>query len=184
MYFHIGKCRVCDSPQRAEIEKALLHPNRIYKHITKKYGPGYKVLKKHFDEHMSEEARKVVFSRVTTKPKNYKPIEMDKLIPSVTDVVGTLEFIQKELWEIYVDAKQTGKTGIRLAALRQASNNTELAIRAREIIIDATSQQGWQALIPKILRAVDDYPDAKRAISVAMRQIRDNDPDRITWVKE
>jgi hypothetical protein len=182
MFFHIGRCKLCDSPLRNEIEKAILSPNRKpYIKIQEEFNVGYKTLKKHINEHMSQEAANAILSRPLVK--NQKKIEVEKVFPSVNNVLESIEFIQGETFEIYTEAKEEKKVGIQLAALKQAANNIEMVIRANEIIMDASSQQGWQAIIPKILKAVDKYPEAKTAISIAMRQIKTKkDPEKITWV--
>jgi len=117
---------------------------------------------------MNEEVAKQLLKRMHAlrDPK----LKINKIIPSVRNIRECIEFVHQETVKIFLEAKKNKQIPIQLAAIKQTKENLELAVRAQALIMEVNSQHSWETMIPHILEAVKDHPEAKIAISMAMRE--------------
>lgn len=160
------KCGVCNSDDRIKIERDLILGNQ-YAEIERKYGFKYWAIKRHEKAHMSKEVTKNIMHRI---PQFKVPkISMNKLTPSINNLRDCIEYWHNEMNEMYLDAKSKNKPYLQFAAAAQARGFLTLAKDTQELAMQASSQLSWEHMVPHILNAVKDYPEAKIAISMALR---------------
>ena len=160
-------CKICRSPLKKKIEKEILKGSSGAA-IKRKFDMGHSVLRTHKTKHMTKEVARDMMTRL---PSLRAPeIDYDLAIPSIKDSLGCIEFIHKEQIKMYFEAKAKNDLKFADLILRHNTETLNVAIRAHEILADMSSQSSWQSMIPKILKSVKNYPEAKLAISEAMRE--------------
>lgn len=160
-------CKLCRSPLKKKIEKEILK-GASYSVLKRRFEMGRYVVQRHKTQHMTKEVALDMMSRL---PALRAPeINYDLAIPSIKDTLGCIEFIHKEQIKMYFDAKEQNDPKFANQILRHNTETLNVAIRAHEILSDMSSQSNWEMMIPKIIAAVKDYPEAKIAISEAMKE--------------
>ncbi len=160
-------CKLCRSPLKKKIEKEVLKGTKHHK-IKTKFGIGSSTIKRHMTEHITKE---VSLDMMTRMPSLQAPeIDYDVAIPAIKDTLGCIEFIHSEQIKMYLVAKEKNDLRFAELILRHNTETLNVAIRAHDVLSDMSSQSSWQRMIPKIIAAVKDYPEAKLAISEAMKE--------------
>jgi len=160
-------CKLCRSPLKKKIEKEILKGS-TYAVIKRKFDISTAIVRRHKSKHMTAEVARDMMSRL---PALRAPeINYDLAIPSIKDSLGCIEFIHREQIKMYFEAKEKNDLKFADLILRHNTETLNVAIRAHEILSDMSSQSSWQQMIPKILESVKNYPEAKLAISEAMKE--------------
>jgi hypothetical protein len=149
-------CTVCIHPNREAIDEALVRgePNRA---IARRVAVTKDALRRHAEAHLPASLVAIAGEREAEHGRS--------LLEQVRD-------LQAEALTILASAKETGRLSLALAAIREASRLLELAGKVSgEIdsgptvnVLSLVQSSDWQLLRARILGALSDYPDARRAV--------------------
>jgi len=157
------RCTICEHPKRDEINKALIETQNIAE-IAKRYGVSYDSLFRHKQGHIPEALAKAQEAREIAKAD------------SLLDQVRTL---QGKTLAILEEAEKTKNYLTALKAIREARGNLELLAKLlgelqEKQIINILVAPEWLSLRAVILTALEPYPEAKQALSEALKEVEEN----------
>ena len=159
-------CKVCRSLAVKKIEIELLTPGISYSSISKKYLISYRTLKTHKEKHLVKEVAKDMEARI---PELVVPkIDPEVDIPQLDNLSGCVSYVHNKILNIYKGAMEEGNKSLALQALKQDLECVSLIIKGKELRLSYQSQNSWEASLQKILKAVENNPEARIAISDAL----------------
>jgi hypothetical protein len=165
----IYNCKICRSKDKKKINRLLLSKN-TYASISKKFNISYKALKKHEKEHLSKEVSKSMIANMTElKVPLLKP---KKELPQLENLSACISYVYNEFLDIHLRAKDREDDKINMMALKNIVDSISVITRGKEMEFAYKSQASWDKVLPFIVRAVKDMPEARDAINYAIDKAR------------
>lgn len=149
-------CTICTHEKRGEIDAALL-ADEPYRHIAARFGTSTSALQRH-REHLPKFLVKASEAQDAA--------QADTLLEQVRS-------LQSRALSILDRADEAGDLRTALSAIREARSNLELLAKLlgelqQEGTINVYSTPEWLTLRAVVIQALRPYPDAARAVSVAL----------------
>jgi hypothetical protein len=155
-------CSVCISPQRAEIEKALISGEPL-REIAGRCPASRSALHRHKQEHL---------------PAHLAKAHEEESIGQAIDVVRQLKAINSACLEVLQKSRADGKHSISLRAVDRIHRQIELQAK----LLGELQEQGpqvnvliapeWQQVRVQVLRALGPYPEARAAVAEVLTDAR------------
>jgi hypothetical protein len=163
-------CTVCASPNRDLIESALAI-GRTQAAVAKAYGVHYGAVQRHAKNHANKALAKVAGPELHSTPVQTGTEVVEDRRPAIEQLTDKL----RETQAVYARAAAGGNLTAALVALKQEAVLIEQIARLRgefvpppPKIVDLTTTSEWVKLRSKILKALEDDPDAKQKVADAL----------------
>ena len=154
------RCTVCDHPERAQIDRALVTDQAGYRSIAGRFQLSPPSLYRHACEHLPE--------RLAKAKEAKEAAEADSLL-------GEARTLQKATLHILGTAMRSGDHRTALSAVREARGNLELLGKllgelqsGATVTVNILASSQWRTLQAVILEALSDYPDARTRVATAL----------------
>ncbi|MEJ7810416.1 MAG: hypothetical protein WKG32_08385 [Gemmatimonadaceae bacterium] len=155
------RCTVCDSPKRAEIDRALVARADGYRNIAERFRLSLASVYRHYAEHLPAALAKAQGARDAASGERL----LDRLLALHGVTLGILK-----------EARKTKSHGLALAAIQRAEKQLELQARLMGELQDAPSVnilvtaefRQVQAVIIETLR---DHPALRSRVAAALLQV-------------
>jgi len=148
-------CMVCIHDNREEIDKALL-AKVTYRNIQKQYGVNISTLSRHKKDHL---------------PKELIKSEKLKEIAKSDTLIEQVQTLKNRAEDILDKVEQQGSHTIALQAIKEIRSIIELLAKIQGEIqtgVTINLNPEWIELRTVIINAVEQYPEAKKAILKAI----------------
>lgn len=157
-----GQCKVCAHPERAEIEAAIAGGMSNGAAGTR-WGMSKDSVRRHKDAHLSPALRAVVAGRDSA---------------GAVKAVDRIEALYAQASAVLEAANAEGKAALSLAAIKELRGIVELLARLTgELderptvqVLNVAASPEWDALRAVVLGALRPYPEAGRAVALALTE--------------
>jgi hypothetical protein len=156
-------CRTCSHPKRQEIESLIIQ-GRSINSVAQQYGLNQSALNVHTKRHLATNLSKVREAR-----------ELDLASKNLRN----LNRIIKETWDLFAQAKQSEDIELTLFAIDRVVKQIEVMHKLTEkaaqqaVNINILQLNEWRFISEGLLRALDAYPEAQRAVLNYLANTRD-----------
>ncbi len=166
------KCSICTHPQRAEIDRALLHSPDSLRDIAGQFNVSKTAVDRHKREHLS--------TRLAKAAKQNDQAD----IRTAIDVAGQLKAINSATLSVLKDARSAGDGLLSLQAIDRVQKQIELQAKLIDLINDGDTVNiiiapQWIELRTVLLTALQGHPDALLAVSGALASIEGGNHARV-----
>ena len=157
------RCTICAHPQREEIEEAILN-GVPYSAISRRFNVGRDSVRRHAKSHLPK--------RLAAAHKAQEAARGD-------DLLSKARVYQSKAEQLLLKAEAEGDYGTALKGIREARASLVVLARMREEMIEGESAAAarafltspeWIELKQAITRALKPYPEAKRAVWLALEK--------------
>lgn len=156
------QCKVCAHPDRAEIEAAIVGGLSNVQ-AGKRWGVSKDSIRRHKDGHLSPALRAVAAGRETA---------------GAVKALDRLEALYAQASSVLEAANSEGKASLSLAAIKELRGIVELLARLTgELderptvqVLNVAASPEWDALRGVVLGALRPYPEAGRAVALALTE--------------
>jgi len=153
-------CKVCMHPDRPDIDAALV-TGITNVDAAKRWGMSRDSIRRHRDAHLSPALQAVAAHRETAGAKT---------------ALERMEALYEKASAVLDAASEEGKASLSLAAIRElrgivellAKLTGELDDRPQVQVLNVTASPEWDALRGVVLSALRPYPEAGRAVALAL----------------
>ncbi|MDO5681233.1 MAG: hypothetical protein Q4G46_00190 [Propionibacteriaceae bacterium] len=155
-----AQCKVCQHPQREEIEADIVH-GRGHAAINKKYdGISYDSVRRHTSNHLAPAMRQAL-----------------KTVHEQTGhtALARLESLYKDAKEVLDGAKKDGARALSLQAIKELRGIVELLAKLTgeldpqpQVTVNIAALPEWAELQQTILVALASFPEARLAVARAL----------------
>ena len=168
------KCAVCSHPDKGAIEKAILSNDASNRRIATQFGMSEGAVRRHKATHMGAVSKAIASDPRVDTAKEGATQAVIQGFNSIQAVHEDWEWAKKELKDIAVKAKKTGKGNTRAieAVARLATDKLNAYMKYAELRQENTPLEElpeFRALVGKLLVALEPYPRARLAVSEALR---------------
>ncbi len=176
----VPACHVCKHPDLIKIEKKIIAHVSSRK-IAEKFNVKDTSVRRHASKHMPY---KIVDDFNNTKEEMIPKLIKDKKIPDPPEpkyvdtkyVVGRLQQLEAEALNILDIASQNQNFKLVLRAIKEIrdclSAYTDLAAKLRyQASLQVLQSEQWRIIQSTMMTALNKYPDAKLAVSIALENI-------------
>lgn len=158
----VAKCKVCSHPDRADIEAAIAG-GMSNAEAGRRWGMSREAVRRHKDAHLSPALRAVVAGRESA---------------GAVKALDRLEALYAKASSVLDAAEAEGKASLSLAAIRELRGIVELLARVTgELderptvqVLNVAASPEWDALRGVVLGALRPFPDAGRAVALALTE--------------
>lgn len=158
----VEQCKVCAHAERPEIEAAIAG-GMSNAEAGKRWGMSKDSVRRHKDAHLSPALRAVVAGRESA---------------GAVKALDRLEALYAQASSVLDAANAEGKASLSLAAIRELRGLVELLARLTgELderptvqVLNVTASPEWDALRGVVLGALRAYPEAGRAVALALTE--------------
>jgi hypothetical protein len=175
------RCTICDHPERADIDKALV-AGEPFRNIARRSGTSVSSLHRHRQSHIVELLAKVQSPSTPEEAArkqeligHQEALEAGELRHAI-DVVQQLRAINAACLEVLKQARTDGKHAILLQAVDRIARQIELQAKLLGQIQDGQTVNvailpEWHGLRQSVLEALQPYPEAKLAVVRALKGV-------------
>jgi len=173
------RCTICDHPDRADIDKALV-AGESFRKIAGRSGTTTSSLFRHRQSHLAEllaRAKNTFAAKETARTQelisHQETCEAEKDRQAL-DVMQQLKAINAACLEVLTQARAEGKHSILLRAVDRIARQIELQARLLGQIqesqtVNVAILPEWHGLRQVVLEALRPYPEARIAVALALR---------------
>ena len=155
-----GPCRVCDHTERPDVDAAIVSGLSDPK-VAKQFGISKDSVRRHRISHLSPALQALA-------------VEREK--EGARTALDRMEALYEKASAVLEAANADGKPSLSLAAIRElrgivellAKLNGELDDRPTVQVLNVTASPEWDALRGVVLTALRPYPEAGRAVALAL----------------
>ena len=154
------KCSICNHPQSAEIDAAVI-AGSSYRDISGQFGVASSALGRHVKNHL---VATLAAARDAQRVANG-----DDLLDQVAD-------LQRQAQEIKDKALETEDLKTALVGIRELVRIVTLLAKLRgelntNPVVNVLVSPGWTAARTALMRALEPYPDARAAVVAALLEV-------------
>ena len=162
-------CTVCTHPQRRTIDRALVLKKQTQTAIAEAFGLNVFAIRRHRDNHMPAEKRRVIFAEAKEEQAAVEKIGADEVVRTERlDVIASLTRLSERVDRLVTKAEEEGEASIALKGMAELRRQIELAARVLGDL-DATSHQTviiaqhpeWLRVRDILFTVLDRHPAAK-----------------------
>lgn len=160
-------CKICEFPNVKKFEREL-RAGVNYAQLERKWSVCFRTIKRHELEHMAIGSRQVARKIPLCQTESYSVDDAPVL--DINNMDKFLEHWCKEATEMFYKAKVEDDPYQKGQALKHIKSFAKLSIEAHEIVKDVAVKFNWKDVMPNVLSAAREYPEASVAISEAFKQ--------------
>lgn len=153
-------CTTCAHPSREEIDRLILGGRVSNRRVAAQFGLSEQAVRRHRANHI---------------PSHLAQATAAAEVADADALLGRLQQMLNRCDRIMADAEKADRPRVELAAMRELRFTVEVLLeaageldRGTSISIDMIQSSEWHALRSVILRALEPFPDAARAVAVAL----------------
>ena len=153
-------CSICSHAERAEVDRAIVH-GQPYRVIAGRFGLSKSAVERHAGEHVAS-----LIARATT--------QRDRL--NADALVAEIRVLREVTLGVLEESRESGEHKHALGAIARLEKQAELVARLlgelverqRVETIDVLFADQWQRLRPRLVAALEPYPEASLALAEAL----------------
>ena len=154
------RCTVCDSPKRAEIDRALVGRTAPFRNIAKRHRLSLGSVYRHFAEHLPAALAKAQGAREAARGD---------------DLLGRLLRLHRTTLAILREAREASQPDLALKAIARAEKQLELQAQLIGKLqpggtVNVLVTAEWRAVQGAVLAALAPFPDARVRVAAALAQ--------------
>ena len=164
----VGKCSICQSPNLAKINAALMADRPSISDIALAFGVGRMSITRHRDGHLPAFVREMEAAQAA-----------DEIVQGIADALPTeaaprdrLEALFVKAESLMAGAEKKRDYGTAIKALREMRGCVELMLKvAGEIdqtTVNVFAGPAWLTMQTGIVAALDPYPEARAAVLLVL----------------
>jgi len=157
------RCTICAHPKREEIEQEILN-GVPYSAIARRFNVGRDSVRRHAKSHL---------------PKRLAAAHKAEEAARGDDLLAKARGYQHKAEQLLLKAEAEGDYGTALRGIKEARSSLQVLMHMREQMIEGESAAAarafltspeWIELKQAITRALTPYPEAKRAVWLALKK--------------
>lgn len=152
-------CTICSHEQRVELDRDII-AGLPYRDIAGRFAVSKSAVERHAGEHLAA---------AIARAADLQPVDAGKLI-------AELRVLRETTIGILEEARQETNHAVALRAIERLEKQTELVGRLAGELVDRQRVEhvavvfaaDWLALRPRIVKALEPYPEARQALLAAL----------------
>lgn len=176
------KCKVCEHRAIDIINKRIIQFRKDGETKTailnafKNYSFGRTTFFKHMKNHINYKEEGPVKEKEPNNESNNVKLVIDdqssaSVPANVDDISSNIQYLYDKTMYVISSSERKGSDYMVLRGVKEARGCLEMVLKARELFLETQKKTDFDSIIIKIISTLEDYPDARNAVSKALNYV-------------